>query len=218
MAKKSDVIKAVTKPGIAKWPHLVTPRTTFDKDGVYETGLVFDSEEWDSMDLKETIIQVINEHYEKTIDGLKPAAAKKIETALPWSDEVDEDDLETGNFVLKFKSKASYENKKGETITMRPKIFDGAGNSIKRRINIGSGTVMCVATAIKPYYMTSTKKVGVTLYLNAVQIRKLVEYGDNAEAMGFETDGEAIADDQNESMASYSAGDEEAPEAGDGDF
>lgn len=220
MAKKDDVIKTVTKPGVAKWPHLMTPRTTFDKDGVYQTLLAFDSDEFDGMELKKIIVDAIDEFHAATIDGMKPKSAAAIKKVYPWKDEVEgEDELETGNILLNFKSKASYICKKtGKKIEMKPKIFDGAGNLIKRRLNIGSGTVMQIATSIKPYFMTSTKQVGVTLYLNAVMIRKLVEYGADAEAMGFETDGEALQLDTEESMASYSNGDVEEPAAGEGDF
>lgn len=218
MAKKNDSIKTVTKPGIAKWPHLVTARTLFKPEGEYTTSLLFDSDEFDSMELKAIVTEMVDKFYQETIDGLKPATAKKVEKIYPWSEEEDEDGTLTGMVELKFKCAAQYENKKGEIVKMKPKIFDGAGNLIKRKINIGSGTVMCIATTIKPYYMSSNKAAGATFYVNAVQIRKLVEYGADAEGMGFETDGDAIVQDTEETMASYSEGSVQTPEAGEGDF
>jgi len=190
----------------------------FKPEGEYSTSLLFDSDEFDSMEIKETTTKIVDDFYQETIDGLKPATAKKVEKVYPWKMEEDEEGIETGMVELKFKCAAQFENKKGEIIKMKPKIFDGAGNLIKAKINIGSGSILCVAAAIRPYYMPTNKAVGATFYVNAVQIRKLVEYGADAEGMGFETDGEAIAQDTEESMASYSDGDVEAPADGEGDF
>jgi hypothetical protein len=223
MAKTSKFPQLVTKPGVAKWPHLITPDTTFNKNGVYTTKLTWSPEEFDSMDIKKIIDELIDAHYEKTIDGLKPKQIERVFKQYPYSDDLDEEKEETGLVALNFKSNASFKNKAGETISLKPIIFDAAGNQLKRRVNIGNGSVLCIKTTIKPYSMDSEvldggkkvkiKNVGVTLYIGAVQIRELVEYGADAAGMGFDTDGEALATGED-----FEPGDETPADDGEGDF
>jgi len=222
MAKKSKFPQIVTKPGTAKWPHLVTPDTTFNKKGVYTTKLIWEPEEFDAMELKAIIDQLTEEKYAETIDGLKKTQVDRVYKQFPYGDDLNDEKEETGKTYVHFKSNASFE-KDGETINLKPILFDAAGNQIKRRINIGNGSVLCIKTTIKPYVMESDavvdgkkqkiKNVGVTLYIGAVQIRELVEYGADAAQMGFDTDGEALAQGQE-----FEPGDEEAASDGDGDF
>jgi hypothetical protein len=224
MAKQSKFPQLVTKPGTAKWPHLVTPDTTFNKKGVYTTKLLWEPDEFDKMELKTIIDKLVKDKYEDTIDGLKKTQADRVFTQFPYGDDVNEEKEETGKIYVQFKSNASFE-KDGETVNLKPILFDAAGNQIKRRINIGNGSVLCIKTTIKPYVMESEavidgkkmkiKNVGVTLYIGAVQIRELIEYGADAAQMGFDTDGEALAggDDQ-----AFEPGDEEKPADGESDF
>jgi len=224
MAKKSKFPQLVTKPGTAKWPHLVTPDTTFNKKGVYTTKLIWEPEEFEKMELKAIIDQLTNEKYDDVVDGLKPKQIERVFKQFPYGDDLNDEKEETGKTYVQFKSNASFE-KDGETINLKPILFDAAGNQIKRRINIGNGSVLCIKTTIKPYAMESEavvdgkkqkiKNIGVTLYIGAVQIRELVEYGADAAQMGFDTDGEALAggDDQE-----FAPGDETPAEDGDGDF
>jgi hypothetical protein len=222
MAKKSKFPQLVTKPGEAKWPHLVTPDTTFNKKGVYTTKLLWLPEEFEKMELKKIIDQLTQEKYDDVIDGLKPAQIERIFKQYPYGDDLNDDKEETGKIYVHFKSNASFE-KDGETINLKPVLFDAAGNQLKRRINIGNGSILCIKTTIKPYVMdqeavvdgkkTKIKNIGVTLYIGAVQIRELVEYGADAAGMGFDTDGEALAGGED-----FEPGDEEKPADGDGDF
>jgi hypothetical protein len=206
--KKSKFPRLTTKPGVAKWPHLVTPDTTFNKKGTYHVKLLWTPEEFDEMEIKKVIDKLVDTQFETTSEN----ESLEIFKQYPYEDDVDENKEETGKIAVKFKSNASFENKDGETIKF-----------IRRRINIGNGSVLCINTTIKPYamkdkMMVDGKKkevinVGVTLYINGVQIRELVEYGATAESMGFETDGEALPTGDD-----FEAGDEQAPADGEGDF
>jgi hypothetical protein len=220
MAKQKKWPSIVTKPGEAKYPHVVVARTTFVPEGEYDTQILWEPEEFEEMELKTIIDQLIDEKYEETIDGLKPKQVQAISKAYPYKDDLDSEGEETGKISVKFKSKASYVNKKtNETVYMKPIIFDAAGQQITRRINIGSGSILCIKTTIKPYFMQSTKTVGVTLYLNAVQVRKLVQFGADAAGMGFDTDGEAMEYPDEDLDDRYDAiNKEEAATLTEGDF
>jgi hypothetical protein len=212
MAKrKSAFPRLTTKPGVAKWPHLVTPDTTFNKKGTYHVKLLWTPEEFDEMELKSVIDKLVKAGYDLNVKKENLEVFKQY----PYDDDVDENKEETGKIAVKFKSNASFENKDGETIKLKPALFGPAGEAIRRRINIGNGSVLCINTTIKPYAMKDKMMVdgGVTLYINGVQIRELVEYGATAESMGFETDGEPLATGDD-----YEAGDEQAPADGEGDF
>jgi hypothetical protein len=81
----------------------------------------------------------------------------KLDKALmPWK--LDEE----GNVVLNFKSKR------------KPLIVDSQGQAINGEINVGGGSIIKVGTGINPWSIAG--KMGVTLYLNAVQIIELVEF------------------------------------------
>jgi len=84
----------------------------------------------------------------------------KLEKALmPWK--LDED----GNVVLNFKSKR------------KPMVVDSQGRAVSTELNVGGGSIIKVGTGINPWSIAG--KMGVTLYLNAVQIIELAEYSPN---------------------------------------
>jgi hypothetical protein len=107
--------------------------------------------------------------------------AKLAKANMPFSPEVDDQGNETGNIVFKFKSKR------------QPKLYDAKGKVITKNLQVASGTVAKVATAINPY--ATGINVGVSLYLNDVQIIELVEYGKGSlfgqeDGFEFDDDGE----------------------------
>lgn len=226
MAKKATWTRLTTKPGKALWPHLNAPDVTFNKKGVYHVKLVWTPEEFES--LKEVIDAEVDKSYNKTVDGLKPAQIKRVVKQYPYDNELGPEKEETGNIAVKFKSNAYYEKEDGERVDLKPALFDTAGKQIRRKINIGNGSILRINTTMKPYAMKAkvvsvegkqieVTNCGVTLYINGVQIKELQEYGASAESMGFDTDGDGFTD----SGMDEPAGDvfeEEQPNDGDGDF
>jgi hypothetical protein len=84
----------------------------------------------------------------------------KLDKALmPWK--LDDE----GNVVLNFKSKR------------KPMIVDSQGQAINGEMNVGGGSIIKVGTGINPWSIAG--KMGVTLYLNAVQIIELVEFNNS---------------------------------------
>lgn len=123
------------------------------------------------------------------MEALRDAAAEEVEAAgkkFALADVFKED--EEGNKFIQFK--LSPENYKGEA--QAPKIFDKHGNEDSEWDKlIGNGSVVKVKYMAKPYYMNSTKMVGVSYKFYAVQVIKLEEYSGGGES-GF---GDETGDD-----------------------
>lgn len=175
--------KIVTPRGTALWPHLSTPDTRFNEAGEYKVTLVV--AEAAAQKFIAGLDKLADEAFEDAKSKCKPAKIKTLLKHVPYEMECDEEGNETGNVLIKFKSKASYENKKGETVSMKPTLVDGKGKVITKKLNIGNGSEIVINCSPKGFYLAATNQAGVTLYLNGVQILKLVEYGASAESMGF---------------------------------
>lgn len=139
----------ITPKGKAGYLNLETPDTRFDPEGKYKATVTLSEDE------AEKIIALCKE---EAMDELGPKKAAKAK--MPGK--TNEDDSVT----LTFKSKS------------KPKLFDAKGNPIKGNIEdlrIGSGSTIRVKGSAKAY--ENGANIGVTLYLNEVQIIKIVEYG-----------------------------------------
>jgi hypothetical protein len=156
------------------WPHVHAPDTKFVKDGDnarYKTEFTLTAEEAAPM-IKQA----------KAL--ISEARKSKITKAPPKAPHKENDD---GTVTF---SCHSYN---------APALFDAAGTPIKPGTKVGGGTRAAVAGLMKVY--EGFGATGVTLYLNALQIVDLKEFGGgSAESFGFNvTDG-------------FRAGDEDAEE------
>jgi hypothetical protein len=135
--------------GIASYPHLNKADFKFDEDGVWKTDLIVDK-------TAET------EAFCDAIKGVASAAfgKKASEAHLPFFDHKEDDT----KMVLRFSTK--YE----------PALHSASGAKVSRNglPMIGTGSTLKISTAAESW---EGKGKGVKLYLNAVQIIDLVEYG-----------------------------------------
>lgn len=193
------------------WPWLTKPKTKFDEQGEYTVDLVFDQDH----DFVKRVEKAANKAFEKTKSEMKPTQAKKLSLNLPVKDEVDTEGNETGNVLITFKTKAYKKDKKTGTITPKSMtICDASGKPIKGELpNIGSGSKLAVA--FNPSGRAVNGRFYYTLYLNAVQLIELVEFGGNP---GFESHegGFEAADDAESEFDKQAAGGTDADE--DDDF
>jgi len=82
-------------------------------------------------------------------------------------------------------------------------IYDAGGNKIEDWDKlVGNGSVVKLKYRIAPYYMGSTKMVGISYKFYAIQVIKLVEYtagdrgfGDETDKTPFDTDAENTSED-----------------------
>lgn len=167
-----------TPAGIAVWPKIAEPSTTFDADGVYECGLRYVGD--DAAKVKQVLKQFAKEGYELKCREL---GKQKLKVGpLPL---VEEDDA---SVVLKTKLKAKITRKDGSTFTQRPAVFDARGHLIKAEQipRIGGGSVLKASVEVFPFFNTLTG-FGLSLRLKAVQVIKLVEFNGvgDAKSLGF---------------------------------
>ena len=138
--------------GEANFPHLNTPDTEFNSEGIYQVKLVMDKET--AQDDIKIINNVIAEELKKQ-NQLHPNKTDKfIKAPLPYKE------LEDGRIQFHFKTK------------FKPKIVDHNLDDLDK--NIWGGSIIRVNYKPVGYYVASTG-LGCTLRLVAVQVKKLVE-------------------------------------------
>jgi hypothetical protein len=181
---KATRTKIVTPKGLAKWAKVSIPDTKFNPDGVYSIDICIPEDECKS--LCSLLDGIVNTQFEETKAELKPAKAKELQVHKPYQLEYNENDEETGNIIFKFVKNAVITTKKGDKIEVKPKIYDAKGIEVTTLLNIGNGSTIKVSGQGSPWYVPATGKVGVKLYLDAVQVINVVEFGGgNAESYGF---------------------------------
>lgn len=163
--------KVTTPKGVANYPHISKPDEGREySDGKYKVNLCLSPE--DAQPIIEQINAVLLEGI-KSIKNKEPN--KKIKQApLPYSNETVKDDdgnlVETGNVIIKFKSK------------YKPQVFDCNNNEIFDH-NIWGGSVIKVGGELAFY--SSAIGCGITIRLKAVQLIEYVQGGSGADSFGF---------------------------------
>lgn len=172
-------IRLTTPKGYAQYPYLLEPDTKFNPEGDYKVNLAMDDNE-DTNKLIAKLEQILDDFYEENEDVAKAQAkGRKVAKA-----DIFEND-EEGRIVLKFKQKAVITKKDGSKFEVKIPQFDAKGKPMKA--NIGRDSVIKINFSIKPYYMPTTKTVGLSLRPVAVQVIDLKEFtgGGSAESYGF---------------------------------
>lgn len=212
---KSTLTKFRTPIGVARYPHLNKP-DTYKNQSTYHVDLILDGEE--AQELIATIEEQRAAKLKATVAELKKkggkhaAKAKEITEHPAFEPEYDQNGDETGKVILKAKMKASFE-KDGETVDLKPAIFDAKNNDLtKKPPFIYGGSRIRVAGVLFPYYMASTNTVGVQLRMNGVKIIELVSGGSrDAASMGFE---EEEGDDLSASASDFDDDDNDSDDSG----
>lgn len=128
-----------------------------------------------------------------------PIATRKKLGQPAWNEpgavEYDRETEEPTGFVLfRFKTKASYTDRQGETRERKIPVFDSMQQPVKLKDEPGFGSIVRVNFTAAPYFVSSSGNGGLTFYLNAVQILKLKEGGARSAAdYGFDMEDDADA-------------------------
>jgi hypothetical protein len=165
--------------GVAVYPHLNTPDTTFDADGVYVTKLRFTGEAENNM--RSLLDDLYAKAQVEAQKELKEQGSKK--KARPGPEPYQEDE-ENGGILVNFKKKASGKLKDGTPWTGTLRMFDAAGNPCPDA-KVGGGSTLKVAYEPNLYYVPAIG-AGVSCRLVAVQVLDLVEWGASASTFGFD--------------------------------
>lgn len=170
----------ITPVGEANFPYLNKPDTKFDSNGVYRVNLrLEDNEEFQKMISK---LESILDGFEKEVRK----EGKKVLGRMPlFEPEEDGSDYVT----MKFKRKAVIIPKNGgDPIDVKIAIFDKYNRPLKDEV--GRGSLVKVCFEASPYHMASTKMVGLTLRIVAVQVKelKMRDNYDDGSSFGFDSE------------------------------
>ena len=185
-------IKMVTPEGKFVWPHLNTPNTKFDDDGVYEVRVQLDQNAEGVAEFMQNLTKTFDDYY---VDVCKEKN-KKVKTVKFYKTHDDDENIPSDHVDLKFKMKASGSNK-GETWQQRPALFDSKGNSINKSLEdsnekIEAGSTGKVSFEVSPYFVPAIG-AGLSLRLKACQVISMVSFsggGGGMDSYGFtETNG-----------------------------
>jgi len=128
------------------------------------------------------------------LEALRGEAAAEIEELgkkYELADVIKVDD--EGKEFLSFKLPPENYEGKVQTVTM----YDGGGNKVDDWDKlVGNGSKVKIKYMFSPYYMSSTKMVGISFKFYAMQVIDLVEYtGGGDKGFGDETDAQAPFDE-----------------------
>lgn len=169
--QKKEIKSCITPVVKCEWAQINKPNYKFDPAGVYSIDLIFDTKNAEHKAFLEKIESMVEEVYQNALKDAKPQLKKRIQRQDFATVLYDEAGAETGFVKVKLKKNATGVN--GETLQI--KLFDSTGKEIKKRINIGNGSLVRAKIYLVDYAMP-TGLVGVSLKLNAIQIIDLVEY------------------------------------------
>jgi hypothetical protein len=176
-----------TPIGEALWCKHSELDTKFNAKGMYSTQLVCDPND-------ETVKAFINKveelrevAYRETVETLGGAKGKAVKEKELYEDHFDRDGNETGMIVFKLKMNNVADRKPGQN---RIDIFDAQKNNLTGNCPpVGNGSKIRCAFFANPYYMASTKEVGISFLWTKLQVIELSEYGGGSDGDFDEVDG-----------------------------
>lgn len=190
----------VTSPkGKALWCKYKTPDTKFNSKGEFSVSLVCDPNDPAVQAYIAKLEELSQRAYEETCETLGAAKAKAVKQAEVYSEHFDKDGEPTGMIVFKAKLK-DIEDRINNNDTASIIVVDAARNKLPlhEQPEVGNDSVIRLATYANPYYMASTKTVGISHIWTKMQIIDLVSMGaedEFEEEDGFEADSSACEDD-----------------------
>lgn len=188
--------KAVTTPRARLlFPHVVEVDYGTDdypcKEGRFATSFLLTEADAAAFRAKlEPLYEHVTRCAEAEFNTLKPAQRKKLgdySIVELGEDDFDRDGNPTGLVSFRCKTGAFYEQRDGSRKQRVIPMFDGMAQRVTLGEDPGNGTEARLSVTPGYYFVNATGQAGLTLYLNAVQILKLVKRGErDAGDYGFE--------------------------------
>lgn len=211
MARKPKKEQYFTPIGVFKYAHLNKADTRYKEEGEFSVTVALDKDDEATAAFIEKIDALVEKQQEAADEGFENASPKQKAawkkrgitepTVMPWyEDELDDEGDPTGRVLFKFKTKASFQNKEGKTVKKTVTLVDGRGEVIpaKKRPLVYAGTEGRVAFSVGYAFIAKDAEAFMSLYLNQVQITKLVSGGGGTSAFGAVDDSDFSSDDLDE--------------------
>lgn len=193
-ATKRKKVLVVTPIGLAVWPHLHSPDTKFDKDGVYRVQVAYAAESDEATKLVGQITAwvekaIADENKRLVEDGKKAKAPSAFKRAdLPYKMELNDEGEETGRMLFNFKLKAKGTTREGTVFERRVALYLKNGSPLPKDAKLGGGSKIQVSYEPNPFF-TGGLGAGVSLRMEAVMVHELVEWAQrDASGYGFDVD------------------------------
>ena len=156
----------ITPVGTAVWPKLNEPDTRYSTEGQFSVTLRLGGE--DAVALMKDIDAFYAVGYEWHCQDQGKNTIKKC-SSMPYEAVESDTGEKTGEVNFKFKLKHRVETRRGDTFIQTVALFDGEGTPMKEVV--GGGSLI----------------FGISLWVNAVQVKELAEAsgGTTAESFGF---------------------------------
>jgi hypothetical protein len=218
--KKYDYPKFISPRGVWNYPALHEAskgsKDYPDPDGSYKVDLMLEADDKLTKGLLAKLEPLAQEALEKAKEeweGTSVANRKKFPKGPELQEFFtveydDETEKPTGRIRIRAKMKASGAYKEGhkkfgKRWNMKPDIFDGVGNVIKKVPPIWSGSEGKISFEVSPYYVPAQNTCGISFKLKAAQVLKLQtgsarsasDHGFEKEEDGFEYDENAFVDE-----------------------
>jgi len=172
-----------TPKGKALWCCNIEPQKKFNDKGDLMTNLVLDPNEPEVKEFIKTLEDLRDTAFEETTNNLGLVKGKQVKKRDVAQPDIDQNGNDTGMIVIKMKLK-DVEEKKELGRQYQIDTFDSKKNKLENPPRVGNGSTIRCAGYANPYYMASTKEVGISLIWQKLQIIDLVEIG------GFDSFGE----------------------------
>lgn len=167
----------------AKYVWLNKPSTKWKKeDGEYKCSLVFSPDDPFIAEVEgeaKAGFEVEKSKWDEEVAAMAPRARAQAQPLMyhdPITDELDEAHEPTGNLMVNFKCPGAYidrKTKQKKVVTLR--CYDAKGKPIATPPNVGTGSELVIQ--YRPNGKVIKGTFYYTMYINAYQIVKLVEFG-----------------------------------------
>ena len=183
----------ITSPkGQANWCKFKEPDTKYNAKGEFSTNLICDLSDPSVQEYIKKLEKIADIAYNETVETLGPVKSNGIRKAPVYTEELNDNGVPTGNGIFKFKLK-DLEDRKERGDSTEIIVVDAKKNKLgKDAPLVGNGSVIRLVSYANPYYMASTKTIGISHIWSKMQIIDLVEYGGGGDDFddedGYETD------------------------------
>lgn len=167
---------ATSPKGLALWCKFKEPDTKFNAKGEYSTELVCDPNDPAVQAYIAKLEELRDIAYNETCETLGAAKAKGVRKAEVYKEEIDQNGNETGNIIFKYKLK-DLTDRQARGDSSEIVIVDAKKNNLGSQAPlVGNGSTIRVVSYVNPYYMASTKTIGISHIWSKMQIIELNEY------------------------------------------